>query len=151
MPRSNVHMEMRDRVSGNLRGMSWSGAFTRLRPRFLRVEYDCRAWRSPSFSLLLVANAGIQSGESLPSPALPRPLNLKCRLESWDSRNRRMPLQPSCESGVSTTGIGATFPNGFLLSGESLLIRCHHEARRDGRNNNNQHRPNHSRPMGVLR
>jgi hypothetical protein len=28
---------------------------------------------------------------------------------------------------VSTTRIGATYPSGFLLSGRSTSIRCHHE------------------------
>jgi DNA-binding transcriptional MocR family regulator len=49
-------------------------------------------------------------------------LSSNCRLNSWDSRSRPIPLQPGYEPGVKTTRIGTTSQNGCSKSGKSPLM-----------------------------
>lgn len=79
---------------------------------------------------LCVENVEIQLGGCHLGPFLMSLPNLGCGFDSWDSRHRLVQLQPNYDAGVRRTGIAATYPNGCLKSGESMLM--HTLFRRSG-------------------
>ena len=87
------------------------------------AEYHLCAWRNHWSIQVGLASEEIPTGDGQVGPLQPPLLSSKYKFDSWDSRSKLVPFQPSCAAGASATEIGATFRSGCLTCGESQWIQ----------------------------